>query len=167
MGCDYGDLKNFANSLNNLCKENDILDECAKELAARLYRKVVATVENKRGTEGTPVGKKPDVDDKILEKYWKGYGGGTLQKSWEIGKIKKTSAGVTIDVTNICEYASYVEFGHRQDRGRYVPALGKSLSASFVPGTFMLKMSESEIKAETPAILEKKIKQKLEDLLPR
>ena len=43
-------------------------------------------------------------------------------------------------------YAVYVEFGHRQTPGRYVPALGKRLKKSWVTGRFMLTkaMLESE-----------------------
>ena len=32
------------------------------------------------------------------------------------------------------EHAPHVEYGHRQTPGRYVPAIGKRLKASFVPG---------------------------------
>ena len=32
------------------------------------------------------------------------------------------------------EYAPYVEIGHHQEPGRYVPAIGKRLVASYVPG---------------------------------
>lgn len=32
------------------------------------------------------------------------------------------------------EYAPYVEIGHHQTPGRYVPAIGKRLVASYVPG---------------------------------
>lgn len=32
------------------------------------------------------------------------------------------------------EHAPHVEYGHRQTPGRYVPAIGKRLNASFVPG---------------------------------
>lgn len=35
--------------------------------------------------------------------------------------------------TNV-EYAPYVEFGHHQEPGRYVPAIGKRLVRDFVPG---------------------------------
>lgn len=34
--------------------------------------------------------------------------------------------------TNV-EYAPYVEFGHTQEPGRYVPAIGKRLVKSYVP----------------------------------
>ena len=58
---------------------------------------------------------------------------------------------------NSTEYASYVEFGHRQRPGRYVPALGKSLKAGWVKGRFMLTISEQEVEAQLPALLEKKL----------
>lgn len=32
------------------------------------------------------------------------------------------------------EHAPHVEYGHRQTPGRYVPAIGKRLKASYVPG---------------------------------
>lgn len=37
------------------------------------------------------------------------------------------------------EHAPHVEYGHRQTPGRYVPAIGKSLKASFVPGQHFFK----------------------------
>lgn len=40
--------------------------------------------------------------------------------------------------TNV-KYAIYVELGHHQEPGRYVPAIGKRLKASFVPGKPFLR----------------------------
>ena len=40
--------------------------------------------------------------------------------------------------TNV-EYAPYVELGHHQQPGRYVPAIGKRLVASYVPGKPFLR----------------------------
>ena len=37
------------------------------------------------------------------------------------------------------EHAPHVEYGHRQTPGRYVPAIGKRLKASFVPGQHFFK----------------------------
>lgn len=39
--------------------------------------------------------------------------------------------------TNV-EYAPYVELGHMQEPGRYVPAIGKRLVADYVPGKYFL-----------------------------
>lgn len=54
-----------------------------------------------------------------------------------------------------------VEFGHRQKPGRYVPQLGKQLKKAWVPGQYMLTISEKQLDSLTPAILENKLKQQL------
>lgn len=63
----------------------------------------------------------------------------------------------TIEVTNPVEYAPYVEFGHCQTPGRFVPALGKQLKAAWVNGQFMLTISANEIQSIMPAFLEQRL----------
>jgi len=58
-----------------------------------------------------------------------------------------------------------VEYGHRQTPGRYVPALGKRLTRSFVPGQNMLTISEAELEAQAPKLIEARISQWLEEVL--
>lgn len=89
----------------------------------------------------------------IQEKYWSGYTGGTLRDAWTILPIEKHGDQYTVTIINNLEYASYVEYGHRQRPGRYVPALGKRLKASWVKGRFMLTISEQEVKTLAPSIL--------------
>lgn len=72
-------------------------------------------------------------------------------------QILKNGCEYEITIENPVHYAPYVEFGHKQTPGRYVPALGKRLKKSFVPGQHMLKISEDELRAQAPAILEKKL----------
>ena len=67
--------------------------------------------------------------------------------------LAKAGEQYTVTIINNLEYASYVEYGHRQTPGRYVPALGKTLKASWVPGKLMLTISEQEVKALVPSIL--------------
>lgn len=62
-----------------------------------------------------------------------------------------------IEVFNSAEYASYVEYGHRQTQGRYVPALGKRLKNGWVKGRFMLTVSEEEMRVQAPAVIEKRL----------
>lgn len=45
--------------------------------------------------------------------------------------------------TNV-EYGKYVELGHRQEVGRYVPAIGKRLKNAHVPGKPFLKPAITE-----------------------
>jgi hypothetical protein len=50
-----------------------------------------------------------------------------------------------------------VEYGHRQRPGRYVPALGKRLKASWVKGRFMLTISIQELESQLPGVLERNL----------
>jgi hypothetical protein len=89
----------------------------------------------------------------ILNRYWAGYRGGSLRDAWMILPVEKHGDVYEITVVNNLDYASYVEYGHRQTPGRYVPALGKTLTASWVPGKLMLTISEQEVKTLVPSIL--------------
>ena len=77
--------------------------------------------------------------------------------------VKHTGNIYTIEIVNPVEYASYVEFGHRQESGRFVPAIGKRLKEGWVEGKFMLTISEQEIERDAPKILENKLKKKLSE----
>ncbi len=54
-----------------------------------------------------------------------------------------------------------MEYGHRQQVGRYVPMLGVKLKKSWVKGKFMLTTSEKEIKKIAPELLDRRIKEGL------
>lgn len=70
---------------------------------------------------------------------------GRLRQSWTKTQAVNTGGSVQVDIVNNTEYAAFVEFGHRQEPGRYVPAIGKRLKVAWVPGRFMLKNSVSSI----------------------
>ncbi len=165
---DFKEIEKLQKQIEQMERDRDrFCEACAKELAARLLAKVI---------KRTPVGKAPKlagprtvkikgVDGKsrtflsksgaIQQKYWTGYQGGTLRRNWTVEKIQKIGDSYQIEVTNPTEYASYVEYGHRQKPGRYVPALGKSLKKAWVPGTFMMTISERQIQSVAPSILNK------------
>lgn len=56
------------------------------------------------------------------------------------------------------EYAPYVEFGHHQEVGRYVPAIGKRLVKEFVPAQPFLKPAIQNHLDEYKNILETELK---------
>ena len=60
--------------------------------------------------------------------------GGTLRKGWTTTPVSIRGTNHNIDVINQVPYASYVEYGHRQEPGRYVPAIDKKLKKSWVRG---------------------------------
>ena len=80
---------------------------------------------------------------------------GTLRRGWTIGEVQAVEGGYAVEVLNPAEYASYVEFGHRT---RLSPEGGRG----WVKGRFMLRISSDELEAMAPKILERKLKQYLE-----
>ena len=171
---DLSGLKQFQRNIDRINKNREkFFRAAAKELAARLLRKVI---------KRTPVGVNArdagyDISDETYKKYWAGYNGGTLRRGWTakseseaenggssdvasfVSSLDVAHAGniFTITVGNPVHYASFVELGHRQTVGRYVPAIGKRLKRAWVPGQFMLKISEDELQSQTPAILARNI----------
>lgn len=113
--------------------------------------------------ENTPVG---DVDkwDYITpgarERCWSGYRGGSLRDAWYY-EIKKESDGYSIELVNPLHYASFVEYGHSQQKGRYVKQIGRRLVRVWVPGEFFMKATEDEIKVRLPRELKRLIEAKL------
>lgn len=138
--CDYSQLKKLQKDLQQIQRIDleEFSTRSVYELAARLLRKV-----KKR----TPVKT------------------GNLRNSWSIGKVHRYSNYYVIEVFNQVEYASYVEYGHRQQIGRYVPALGKRLKVGWVPGKFMLTISEQELKRDGERIMRQKFERFLKEAL--
>lgn len=117
------------------------------------------------------------ADYERYQKYWQGYVGGTLRRGWTASsereaatggektvdefvngiKVEKKGSTYEVSIFNPVSYAKYVEYGHRQTPGRYVPALGKRLKQGWVHGRFMLTLSEEELNLGKDAILEKKL----------
>ena len=134
----FDGLKEFQKIIEEMEKEKEqLMIDTIKELAARLLRKVI-----KRTPSDT----------------------GNLRRNWTVSDVRKNGENYEIEVSNSAEYASYVEFGHRQTPGRFVPAIGKRLKKSWVKGKFMLTISEDELKRQAPAVIEKKITEWLKKL---
>ncbi|WP_410743920.1 HK97 gp10 family phage protein, partial [Clostridium neonatale] len=93
--------------------------------------------------------------------YTDGRTGGTLRNGWAIGQITQKGNSYTIEIINPVEYASYVEYGHRQTPGRFVPAIGKKLKKSWVRGRFMMTLSINEIEMQIPSIVTAKVWEEL------
>ncbi len=145
------DFKKLQTKLNKLKEENVelFIEECAKELAARLLAKVI---------KRTPVGQYPKSSGKK---------GGTLRRGWTAKTHEEAASGgktdakayadslsikhvgneLVIEIVNPVEYASYVEFGHRTANHK-----------GWVQGCFMLTISEQEIQDIAPKVLEAKVK---------
>ena len=156
--CDFSQLKDLQKRMEKL-QRNDFqafCEECAKELAARLLAKVI---------KRTPVGQyEPSTGKK----------GGTLRRGWTAKTEEEAKSGgnqnakayadslqVTkmgdvyqIEIINPVLYSSYVEYGHRTRNHK-----------GWVEGRFMLTISEKELDAQAPKILEKKLMKYLGECL--
>ena len=181
-GFSAGDMKKLQQQLLELQKTNeDFLEKCAKELAARLLAKVI------KRTEPGDYSKEIEVVAKRNSKYHKkgdtykkkinpsGKMGGTLRRGWiaktheeaEAGSgkpgaaeaaqyanslpIKREGDLFVVEIVNPVEYASYVEYGHRTAGHK-----------GWVPGKHMLTISEREIQAIAPGVLEARLRKVLE-----
>jgi hypothetical protein len=173
---DIKGLEQFRDRLEQFSDEQVqiFITSCAKELAARLLAKVI---------KRTPVGEygksimRDDAGEAIRLKSGKNKGkvkkqvvkkGGTLRRGWtakteaeaESGTgrgadaieyanslvIRKVDNAYTIEVINPVHYASYVEFGHRTANHK-----------GWVEGKFMLTISEQELEADAPRVIENKL----------
>lgn len=92
---------------------------------------------------------------------------GTLRMGWDnalgglgaagVSKTQGAGSSYSITVENATPYASYVEYGHRQTPGRYVPAIGKRLVASWVEGKHMLEISEGNLQKILPGVIQTRL----------
>lgn len=169
------DLKKLQKKLNKLKAADQtqaFIEACAKELAARLLAKVIKrTPVGDYSREIEVVAKKDGKKHKKGDVYKKrvnttGKRGGTLRRGWTSQSHEEAATGqttgakqyadslkinhagnlLTIEIVNPVEYASYVEYGHRTPDHQ-----------GWVPGRFMLTISEQEIQEIAPNVLEAKI----------
>ena len=154
---DYSQLQRLQKKMKKL-QEADF-DALCRSLSNELAQILLA-----KAIRRTPVGVKPDASQEVLDQYWSGYVGGRLRRGWTVGTVQKKGATYEVEIINPVEYASYVEYGHRQRPGRYVPQIGKTLKRSWVPGRFMLTISERELEVEGPKIIEKRVMEALKEV---
>lgn len=146
---DFRELKKLQSRLKKYSETDydQFCRECCKELAARLLSLVIPK---------TPVGQYPPGSGKK---------GGTLRRGWTAGKtvsanayaqslhVSKSGGVYSIEIVNPVEYASYVEYGHRTRGGK-----------GWVPGRYMLTISEQKLQQIAPALLESKLQAKLREV---
>lgn len=184
-GFDMSGLLKFQKELQKLQefqKPDEFVESCAKELAARLLRLVIKRTPtgdydkkvsfiadlperevNFTTKKGEDVNFKAKAQKKQVSFQPKtGKKGGTLRRGWTASKnssAKGYAESLTvnhfgdtyvIEIVNPVEYASYVEYGHRTTNG------------GWVPGRFMMTISENQLSRIAPAVLEAKIQKYLD-----
>lgn len=78
---------------------------------------------------------------------------GDLRRSWQLKGPFFSGSNISIELRNSKNYASFVENGHRQKVGQYVPAIGKKLKASWVPGQHFLQRATDQTSGQVPELL--------------
>lgn len=90
---------------------------------------------------------------------------GHLARNWRVGNVERQGDAYVVEIINNVHYASFVEYGHRQEVGRYVPAIGKRLKKPWVEGRFMMTISMQEIERELPRYLERRMGELLDNIM--
>ena len=78
---------------------------------------------------------------------------GDLRRSWQLKGPFFSGTDISIELRNGKNYASFVENGHRQTPGRYVPAIGKKLKVSWVPGQHFLQKATKQTSNQIPQLI--------------
>ncbi|MDR0671884.1 MAG: HK97 gp10 family phage protein [Oscillospiraceae bacterium] len=157
---DFSQINGFLPKLEQLGRRRDaFFRSSAKVLAGMLLRAV---------KEKTPIGQYTEESGK---------NGGTLKRGWTGGadtdvtafvstmRVADIGNGYEITMENPVYYAPYVEFGHRQQPGRYVPQIGKRLTASYVEGKHMLEKAVNEVEPRARGVLEQQLEKFLREAL--
>ena len=89
---------------------------------------------------------------------------GDLRRSWELTGPDKKGSKFEMDLANPLEYVEFVEYGHRQEPGRFVPAIGKRLVADYVPGSYMLRDGTRRLEETLKPAVQKEVRKAIESL---
>lgn len=161
------DFSGLATIIANLQGMQEEQDRAIKRMAQRLAQIFLREVKRR-----TPVGSKPEFEVLTVKsengkrrkfltsaaakaaEHWIGYQVGSLRRAWIIRGVRKIGGEWTATIFNPMEYASYVENGHRQQPGRFVPALGKTLKKSWVEGRFMMRLSAEYVEKDGAAYVQ-------------
>ena len=135
--CDFKQLKKLQKRLERLEKAD--LDAFSRQMVGQLAARMLAKVIKR-----TPVGVYPPGSGKT---------GGILRRGWTVGPVIKKGDMYEIEIINPVYYAAYVEFGHRT-----------ADHSGWVPGRFMMTISEQELERDAPKIIEKALVKRLQEV---
>lgn len=142
------DLSGF----KELEKRTNVLKKNQKELSTKITDDL-SKVYLATAIAATPVGEiqiSPDGEYRSMSEH--------MRRSWEAERLNRN----TVKVTNSVSYASYVNDGHRQTPGRFVPVLGKRLTKSFVKGLYIQEKAEAATRKASQNIMKNALDQFLE-----
>lgn len=180
MSSDVSELKEFQSKLTNLAKgEEGVSELCeyvTRQIGARFLSRVIplTPVEENTSFQYKMAGRK--LGTKVIR-------GGHLRRAWTANQdvptggeyaylksrpIKRLGKTYELEITNSAHYASYVEYGHKQRVGRFVPYIGAEiggvkqgakLTSPSVSGHHMMEKSYNQVNSMVPALTQKLVKE--------
>ncbi|MBR6400790.1 MAG: hypothetical protein IKS17_06160, partial [Firmicutes bacterium] len=72
---------------------------------------------------------------------------------------------LSIKAVNPTYYGDYVEHGHRQHKGKFIPAIGKKLVRSYVPGRHFAQESEDMVQSQAESVIVKETEKAIKEAL--
>jgi len=160
---DTRELRRLQQKLEKASNTSDVMEQIAKEMAEYLLSRVIPR---------TPVYAPKVINGQLYERV-NGKGAGDLRKAWQEDNknlvVHKIGNSYTIEVVNSQEYASYVEQGHCQNVGQYFPVIVdgekeyRRLKQAYIPGQHFLYLSEQDLKRKSKSLIEKQIRNFLQE----
>lgn len=162
---DLKDFTDFKDSLIKLSQSGNI---------QAFNKKVVenmASVYVREAKLNTPVGKRSVKfmqHGKIQTKY---FDSEHTRQSWSVGKYQLNNTSGKVEVFNTSSYASFLNDGHRQEVGRFLPWIGQSkggvmqggrLKKPWVDGAYMHEKAEKALSKNAKRIMEITLKKWIE-----
>lgn len=161
------DLKKLQNKMERLqVKELDNMYQfIARQVALRFLMYVIPDTPVQENETIETDYETFKIQGGALRRGWIGKeGAGSTPTSADMaeyaGKLKLTgNKQKSVTITNNVEYGPYVEYGHRQRPGRYVPILDRQLTTAWVPGQFMLHRAVKNVESMANGLIRKLMNQ--------
>ena len=168
MGVEF-DMDEFAEFNRSLVKlsQSGSLQNFNKQVL-----KEMGAVYVREAKLNTPVGKRSVKfmqNGKVQTKY---FDSEHTRQSWSVGRYRLNERTGRIRVFNTSSYASFLNDGHRQEVGRFLPWIGQSkggvmqggrLKKSWVDGAYMHEKAEKVVNKNAKRIMEITLKKWVKD----
>jgi hypothetical protein len=168
MGVEFN-LKDFADFMDGLIKlsQSGNIQAFNKEVVENM-----ASVYVREAKLNTPVGKRSVKfmqRGKIQTKY---FDSEHTRQSWSVGKYQLNNTSGKVEVFNTSSYVSFLNDGHRQEVGRFLPWIGQSkggvmqggrLKKPWVDGAYMHEKAEKVVNKNAKRIMEIALKKWVKD----
>ena len=174
---DLSELEGFQEKITQLSDSttglNAFFEWASKQIAARFLTRVM---------KRTPVEQNQTIKFRMAKGRigTRRIKGGALRRGWTGGRDMSQEAFLNelsvinygsvyqLTISNNVEYAPYIEYGHKQNVGQFVPYIGEEvngvrqgahLKRGAVKGQFMMEKSANEIQLMAPGLSQKLILQ--------